>query len=82
MSSTAHELMWAKQLCTDLSLIAQKPGLRGINQSANLLVGNPIPSDRSKHVQVRQLRVREYDALDEMVVNVNVNVSNSLATSI
>ena len=29
MSSTANEVMWAKQLCTDLSLAAQKSTLWG-----------------------------------------------------
>jgi hypothetical protein len=68
MSSTANELMWAKQLCTDLSLTAQKPTLWGDNKSANLLAVNPISSDRSKHIRVRHLRVREYVELDEMTV--------------
>ena len=70
MSSTANELMWAKQLtlCTDLSLTAQKPTLCGDNKSANLLAMNPISSDRSKHIRVRHVRVREYVELDEMTV--------------
>ena len=68
MSSTANELMRAKQLCTDLSLTAQKPTLWGDNQSANLLAVNPISSDWSKHIRVRHLRVREYFKLDEMTV--------------
>ena len=68
MSSTANELMWAKPLCTDLSLTAQKPTLWGDSKSANLLVVNPISSDRSKHIRVRHLRVREYVELDEMTV--------------
>ena len=42
MSSTANELMWAKQLCTDLSLTAQEPTLWGDNKSGNLLAVNPI----------------------------------------
>ena len=48
MSSTTNELMWAKQLCTDLSLTARKPTLWGDNKSANLLAVNPISSDRSR----------------------------------
>ena len=52
MSSTANELMWAKRLCTDLSLTAQKPTLWGDNKSANLLAVNPISSDRSKCVSM------------------------------
>ena len=68
MSSTANELMWAKQLCTDLSLTSQKPTLWGDNTSANLLAVNPISSDRSKHIRVQHLRVREYVELDEMTV--------------
>ena len=68
MSSTANELMWAKQLCTDFSLTAQKPTLWGDNKSANLLAVNPILDDRSKHIRVRHLRVREYVELDEMIV--------------
>ena len=68
MSSTANELMWAKQLCTDLSLTAQKPTLWGDNESANLLAVKPISSDRSKHIRGRHLRVREYLQLDKMAV--------------
>ena len=68
MSSTANELMWAKQLCTVLSLTAQKLTLWADNKSANLLAVNPISSDRSKHIRVRHLRVREYVELDEMTV--------------
>ena len=68
MSSTANELMWAKQLYTDVSITAQKPTLWGDNKSANLLAVNPISSDRSKHIRVRHLRVREYVELDEMTV--------------
>ena len=52
----------------DLSLIARKPTLRGDNKSANLLAVNPISSDRSKHIRVQHLRVREYVELDEMNV--------------
>ena len=48
-SITENELMWAKQLGTDLSLTAQKPTLWGDNKSANLLAVNPISTDRSKH---------------------------------
>ena len=59
MSATANELMWVKQLCTDLSISAQKPVLWGDNKSANLLAANPTSSDRSKHIRVRHLRVRE-----------------------
>ena len=57
-----------KQLCTDLSITAKKPTLWGDNKSANLLVVNPISSDRSKHIRVRHLRVREYVEHDEMDV--------------
>ena len=60
--------MWSKQLCTDLSLTAQKPTLWGDNKIANLLAVNPISSDRSKHIRVRHLRVREHVELDEMTV--------------
>ena len=68
MSSTANEVMWAKQSCTDLSLTAQKPTLWGDNKSANVLAVNPILSDRSKHIRVRLLREREYAEVNEMVV--------------
>ena len=68
MSSAANELMWIKQLCTDLSITTKKPTLWGDNKSANLLAGNPISSDRSKHIRVRHLRVREYVEHEEMDV--------------
>ena len=68
MSSAENELMWIKQLCTDLSITARKPTLWGDNKSANLLAVNPISSDRSKHIPVRHLRVREYLEHDEMDV--------------
>ena len=35
MSSVANELMWLKQLCTDLSLSVFMPTLWGDNKSAN-----------------------------------------------
>ena len=57
-----------KQLCTDLSITAKKPTLWGDNKSANLLAVNPISSDRSKHIRVRHLRVREHVEHDEMDV--------------
>ena len=60
MSSAANELMWIKQLCTDLNIKAKKPTLWGDSKSANLLAVNPISSDRSKHIRVRHLRVGEY----------------------
>ena len=40
--------------------VAKKPTLWGDNKSANLLAVNPVSSDRSKHIRVRHLRVREY----------------------
>ena len=51
MSSAASELMWIKQLRTDLSITAKKPTLWG-DKSANLRAVNPISSDRSKHIRV------------------------------
>ena len=60
MSSAANELMWIKQLCTDFSITAKKPTLWRDHKSANLLAVNPISSDRSMHIRVRHLRVREY----------------------
>ena len=68
MSSTANELMWIKQLCTDLCITAKKPTLWGDNKSADLLSVNPISSDQSKHIRVRHLRVREDVEHDEMDV--------------
>ena len=68
MSSVAHELMWIKQLCTDLSITAKKPTLWGDSKIANLLAANPMSSGRSKHIRVRHLRVREYVERDEMDV--------------
>ena len=50
MSSIENELMWAKQLCTDLSLTTPKPMLWGDSESANLLAVNPISSDWSNHI--------------------------------
>ena len=68
MSSAANEAMWIKQLCTDLSITAEKSTLCGDTQSANLLAVNPISSDRPKHIRVRHLRVKEYVVHDEMDV--------------
>jgi hypothetical protein len=66
MSSAANEVMWTKQFCTDLGLVANRPILWGDNKSANLLAVNPISSDRSKHIRVRDLRVREFVEMDEI----------------
>ena len=60
VSSAANELVWIKPLCTDLSIAAKKPTLWGENKSAKLLAVNPISSDKSKHIRMRHLRVREY----------------------
>ena len=68
MSSTANELMWSKQLLVDLRLFPKKPVLWGDNKSANILANNPISSDRSRHIRVRHLRVREYVEDDEIRV--------------
>ena len=68
MSNAANELMWIKQLCTDLSITVKRPTLWGDNKSANLLAVNHISSDRSKHIRMRNLRVREYVEHDEMGV--------------
>ena len=51
--SATNELMWAKQLCTDLSLTTQKPTLWGDSKSANSLALNPLSSDRFKHIRVQ-----------------------------
>ena len=59
MSSAANELIWLKQLCTDLSLSVYMPTMWGDNKSANLLATNPVSSDLSKHIRVRHLRVRD-----------------------
>ena len=69
MSSAASELMWIKHLCTDLNITAKKPTLWGDSKSANVLAVNPISSDRSKHIRVRRLRVREYVEHDDMDVH-------------
>ena len=68
MSSAANELMWAKQLLLDLHLRPEKTVLWGDNKSANILANNPISSDRSKHIRVRHLRVREFVEADEIQV--------------
>ena len=65
MSGAANELMWMKQLCTDLNITAKKPTRWGDNTSASLLAVNPFSSDRPKHIRVRHLRVREYVEHDE-----------------
>ena len=66
MSSAANELMWLKQLCTDLSMSVYMAALWGDNKSANLLATNPVSSDRSKHIRVRHLRVRDAVEAEEM----------------
>ena len=60
--------MWAKQVCTDLGLTAQKPTLWGDKKTVNLPAVNPISRNHSKHIRVRKVRVREHVELDEMVV--------------
>ena len=69
MSTAANELMWLKKFCTDLAIDASKPTLWGDNKSANLIAVNPVSSDRSKHIRVRHLRVREAVELDEITVD-------------
>ena len=69
MSSAANELMWLKQLCIDLSLSVFMPTLWGDNKSANFLATNPVSSDRSKHIRVRHLRLR--DALEAEEIEID-----------
>ena len=69
MSSAANELMWLKQLCTDLKIDAYKPTLWENNKSTNLLVTNPISSDRSKHIRVMHLRVRDALEMEEIEID-------------
>ena len=66
MSAAANELMWLKKFCTDLAIEAMKPTLWGDNKSANLIAVNPVSSDCSKHIRVRQLQVREAVEVDEI----------------
>ena len=77
MSSATNGLMWIKQLCTDLNITAKNPTLWGDNKSANFLAVNPISSDRSKHIRVRHLRVREYVEHKEMDVHVGRHERNA-----
>ena len=69
MSTAANELMWLKKFRTDLAIDASKPTLWGDNKSANLIAVNPVSSDRSKHIRVQHLRVREAVELDEITVD-------------
>ena len=69
MSSAANELMWLKQFCTDLSLSAFMPTLRGDNKSANLLATNPVSNGRSKQIRLRHLRVREAAEAEEIAID-------------
>ena len=50
VSSAANELMWIKQLCTDLSITAKKPTLWGDNMSANLLATPSLVIEQSTYV--------------------------------
>ena len=67
-SFAANELMWLKQLCTDLSLSVFMPTLWG-DKNANLLATNPVSSDRSKHIRVRHLRVRDAVEAEEIEID-------------
>ena len=68
-SSAANALMWLKQLCTDLSLSVYMATLWGDSKSANLLATNPVSSDRSKHLCVRHLRVRDAVEAEEIEID-------------
>ena len=73
MSAAANELMWLKKFCTQpLMRRSQRCGdttLWGHNKSANLIAVNPVSSDRSKHIRVRHLTVREAVEFDEITVD-------------
>ena len=69
MSSAANELMWLKQLCTNLSLNVYMQTLWGDNKSANLLATNSLSSDLSKHIRVRHLRVRDAVEMEDIVID-------------
>ena len=66
-SSAANELMWLKQLCSDLSLNVYMPTLWGENKGANLQVTNPVSSDLS--IRVRHLRVRDVVEMEEFAID-------------
>jgi hypothetical protein len=68
MTSAAKELMWVKKLLVDLNMRPERPILWGDNRSADILATNAVSSDRSKHIRVKHLKVREYVRLDEIVV--------------
>ena len=68
-SAAANELMWLKKFCTDLAIDVRKTTLWGDNKSAHLIAVNPVSSDRSKHIRLRHLRVREAVELDEITVD-------------
>ena len=68
MTSAAKSLMWLKYLLVDLHFRPEKPVLWGDNKSANIIAVNAISSDRSKHIRVQHLKVREFIQRDEMVV--------------
>ena len=44
------------------------PTLWGDNKSANLLATNPVYRDRSKHIRVRHLRVRDAVEAEEIEI--------------
>ena len=69
MTSAAKELMWVKQLLVDLRLRPFRPVLYGDNKSANIIAVNAISSDRSKHIRVKHLKVREFVQRDELAVD-------------
>ena len=69
MSSAANELKWLKQLCTDMSLSMFMPTLWGDNKSADLLATNPVSCNRSKHIRVRHLRVRDAMEAEEIEID-------------
>lgn len=69
MSAAANALMWIKQLCNDLRIAAKRKTLWGDEKNTNLLAANPMSSDRTEHMRVNHLRVREHVEHYETEVN-------------
>ena len=60
MASTASELVWIKQLLTDMGIKIQIP-MRMFcdNQSARHIASNPVFHERTKHIEVDCHFIRE-----------------------
>lgn len=79
---TIKELLWVKQLLTEMNITVQQPIKVFVdNQAAMLLAANPSHHSRTKHIDIRHHFIREYvsaGTIELYYIDTKENVSDLL----